>query len=353
MDDFVRHSGPDSDFYYWDQEPSSTIVSQEQTLDPIFNFIEDPSTTVMVQEQPLDPIIQFNEDPSSTVMSQNGPLASVFHSYGDLSSTIVSQEQPEAPVFNFTEDPSSTVMATVFNSDEEPGSIVTSQGSFTPYYGFSIDDTAEMDASFVPYMGGHTVTNPFLFQQVNGHTGVHLGQDAMPVPMPVPMPSPMVTLMGAPMPGPMPGPMPAPNTFQQRNAFLTPPLEQDDTSTSLIPPAQTTNQALRQTPPATPPPRRRRNNPGPRGYRRSAQACTRCRTNKLKCDDNPQGCSNCAATGNTCMAATVSGGEMPRMHAHNYDSLLQAYRRHITSLEARIQAQGGHVPNRPADVGHW
>ncbi|KAL6699221.1 hypothetical protein J3F84DRAFT_405973 [Trichoderma pleuroticola] len=194
----------------------------------------------------------------------------------------------EEPNFT-TEEP----LGPFFNFDQEPIPSVTSQESFTPPvdYGSFVEGIMGMDVDFATYIGQ----------------------------------------------GDMPAPMSAPDTFQQRNGLPSPPVEQGDASTSPTPPAEAPKQ---------------KNNPGPRGYRRSGKVCTRCPKNKLRYDDNPQGCSNCAATGRTCMASTT-GGEVPRMHAHDTDNLVQVLHRHMAAIEAYIQAQGGDVPERPDELKHW
>ncbi|KAL6793273.1 hypothetical protein GGI42DRAFT_357786 [Trichoderma sp. SZMC 28013] len=269
--------GPGQDFnmdgyFYLDEEPNFTTISQEGPLNPQFRFTEYLASAIMPQEDPLDPFFNFNQEPSSTIVSQEGPVA------------------------------------THATLGEEPSPNVTSQESFTP--------PADYRSFMEGIMGMNVDFDTYIVQ------------------------------------GDMPAPMPAPDTFQPRDVLLSPPVGQGDASTT--PPAQATNQAIGQTTPATPPAEapKQRNNPGPRGYKRSGKACTRCRKNKLRCDDNPQGCSNCAATGCTCMASTASG-QVPRMHAHNTDNLVQVLHRHMEALEAYIQAQGGHVPERPDELKHW
>ncbi|KAK4068100.1 transcriptional regulator family: Fungal Specific TF [Trichoderma harzianum] len=223
------------------------------------------------------------------------------------------QEVPLGPQFTFTEDINSGIMAqegtwaTHATLGQGPSPIVTPQEAFTP-----------------DYMG----------MNVNFPT-TYIGQDAILAPMPTPMP--------------------APEMFQQRNTLPSPPMTQGAASTA-------TTSSISSTGPTPPPPTqavtppaeapRQRGKPGPRGYKRSGKACTRCRKNKLRCDDNPQGCSNCAASGCTCMASTASG-EVPRMHAHNTDNLVQVLHKHMVALEAYIQAHGGVAPERPDELKQW
>lgn len=248
---------------------------------------------------------------------QGVPLESQFNFTEDINSGIMAQEVSLGLPSNFNQGPISTTgfqegpWATHATLGQGPSPNLTPQGAFTPDY-------MGMNVNFPTYMG----------------------QDAIPAPMPMPMPA---------------APMPAPDTFQQRNGIPTPPMEQGAASTA-------TTSATSSTGPTPPPPTqaatppaeapRQRGKPGPRGYKRSGKACTRCRKNKLRCDDNPQGCSNCAASGCTCMASTA-GGEVPRMHAHNTDNLVQVLHRHMVALEAYIQAHGGVVPERPDELKQW
>ncbi|KAK0767179.1 hypothetical protein N5P37_000913 [Trichoderma harzianum] len=238
---------------------------------------------------------------------QEVPLVPQFHFTEDINSGIMAQEVPLDLPFSSNEGPNPTIgfqegpWATHATFGQGPSPNVTPQEAFTP-----------------DYMG----------MNVNFPT-TYIGQDAIPAPMP------------------------APDTFQQRNGIPSPPMTQGAASTTTTattsstgpsPPTQTA------TPPAEAP--RQRNNPGPRGYKRSGKACTRCRKNKLRCDDNPQGCANCAASGCTCMASTASG-EVPRVHAHNTDNLVQVLHRHMVALEAYIQAHGGVAPERPDELKQW
>ncbi|OPB42674.1 hypothetical protein A0O28_0037940 [Trichoderma guizhouense] len=252
----------------------------------------------------------FGEEVDFANMPQEVPLESQFNFTEDINSGIMAQEVPLGLPSNFNQGPISTTgfqqgpWATHATLGQGPSPNFTPQEAFTPDY-------MGMNVNFPTYMG----------------------QDAIPAPVPATMP--------------------APDTFQQRNGIPTPPMEQGaastatTSSTSSTGPSPPTQAA---TPPAEAP--RQRGKPGPRGYKRSGKACTRCRKNKLRCDDNPQGCSNCAASGCTCMASTASG-EVPRMHAHHTDNLMQVLHRHMVALEAYIQAHGGVAPERPDELKQW
>ncbi|QYT01680.1 Zn(2)-C6 fungal-type domain-containing protein [Trichoderma simmonsii] len=248
----------------------------------------------------------FGEEVDFANMPQEVPLGPQFTFTEDINSGIMAQEVPldrPNPTIGFQGGP----WATHATLGQGPSPIVTPQEAFTP-----------------DYMG----------MNVNFPT-TYIGQDAIPAPMPASMP--------------------APEMFQQRNTLPSPPMTQGAASTATTSSTSSTGptpppptQAA--TPPAEAP--RQRGKPGPRGYKRSGKACTRCRKNKLRCDDIPQGCANCAATGCTCMASTASG-EVPRMHAHNTDNLVQVLHRHMVALEAYIQAHGGVAPERPDELKQW
>lgn len=259
--------------------------------DPDFFYLgEEPNFTTGFQEVPLDPQSNLTEDINSDIMAQEVPLG---------------------PFCIFNEEPQEGPWAAHATLGQEPNLNASSQELFTP------------PTDYPPFMGG--------IMGMNVNFPTYAGQGAMPAPMPA---LPMQAL-----------PMPAPDTFQQRNGLPTPPMTQGASSTRPTPLEQATTP-----PPAEAP--KQRNNPGPRGYKRSGKACTRCRKNKLRCDDSPQGCSNCAAAGCTCMASTTSG-EVPRMHAHNTDNLVEVLHKHMVALEAYIQAHGGVVPERPDELKQW
>ncbi|KAF3069277.1 hypothetical protein CFAM422_007391 [Trichoderma lentiforme] len=251
----------------------------------------------------------LDEEPNFTTGFQEVPLDSQFNFTEDINSSIMAQEVPLDLPFNFNEGPNST---TGFQEGPWGAHVTLGQGP---------SPNATPQESFTPEYMGMNVNFP-----------TYIGQDAIPVPMPTPMP--------------------APDTFQQRNGIPSPPMTQGAASTATTSSTGPSPPTQAATPPLPAEAPRQRNNPGPRGYKRSGKACTRCRKNKLRCDDNPQGCSNCAASGCTCMASTASG-EVPRMHAHNTDNLVQVLHRHMVALEAYIQAHGRVVPERPDELKQW
>ncbi|KAK4066054.1 uncharacterized protein Triagg1_8363 [Trichoderma aggressivum f. europaeum] len=180
--------------------------------------------------------LYLDEESNFAIAPQGGPLDPQYNFTEYLNSTIVPQEEPLDPFFNFHQEPISTIvsqegpLATHATLGEEPSPNITSQESFTNH-------------------------RPFM----EGIMGMNVDPD---------------TWIGQ---GDVPAPVPAPDTFQQRDVLLSPPVEQVDASTT--PPGQATNQAVGQTQPTTPPAEapKQRNNPGPRGYKRSGKACTRCR----------------------------------------------------------------------------
>ncbi|PNP54650.1 hypothetical protein THARTR1_05207 [Trichoderma harzianum] len=70
MDDYIFHSGGDPNYFYLDEEPNFTTVSQEGPLDPHFNFTEYLASAIMPQEEPLGPFFNFDQEPIPSVTSQ-------------------------------------------------------------------------------------------------------------------------------------------------------------------------------------------------------------------------------------------------------------------------------------------
>ncbi|OJJ51289.1 hypothetical protein ASPZODRAFT_138396 [Penicilliopsis zonata CBS 506.65] len=79
--------------------------------------------------------------------------------------------------------------------------------------------------------------------------------------------------------------------------------------------------------------------------KRTAQACDRCKVNKLKCDTNPDGCTNCTRMNQQCFVTDRITGE----------TAVRGALRQVQACNDRLQAENQRLTllNRPAGGGEF
>ncbi|KAL8811674.1 MAG: hypothetical protein Q9200_001610 [Gallowayella weberi] len=74
---------------------------------------------------------------------------------------------------------------------------------------------------------------------------------------------------------------------------------------------------------------------------RTGQACDRCRVRKMRCDDNPEGCSPCLQNLSSCKTTDrITGRATVRGYVQNVERRLQELETHCRELEDRLISHG-------------